>query len=385
MVSRYDQLCPVFFGNGALQKLPEAAQDLKIKKAIIVCDNGIVNSGICDRTADYLKSGGIDVVVYKGVMMDAPASCVIEGAGIAYENHVDGVVGLGGGSCLDAAKGISILAANMHIPLKEMLCGTSPEYHPLPKIMVPTTAGTGSECTIFAVISDTDSARKRSLFTSPDAAVVDPMLTVGLSPDITAYTGMDAFSHSVEAYTSIRPNPHSDLLSLNAIRRISTWLPSAYKYPNWLEARENMALASNFAGIAFSNSATHIGHAMAHAIGATYHVPHGIACSWVMPGVLNVLAKYLPQKVADICSAMGYSLASSALSTEKLGQYASDAVCGLMRKINIPDCSAYGLKETDLEKCGEYACGEKLRSLCGAPVTDEEIHQILVCVPQIYY
>lgn len=376
MISRYTQLCPIIFGCGALERLPEVLDEAGIHTPLIVTDQGVAASGILGRVEALLTKQDFHYTVYDAVQMDAPDYCCTQAAQLAEDAGIDGVIALGGGSCLDAGKAVSVLCTNRDQTITELITGTAYKKAPLPAVMIPTTSGTGSESTIFAVVSCSQDGRKRSVFTHAALGIVDPELTVGLPADITAYTGMDALAHAVEAYTSIRPNPHSDLLSLDAIRRITKWLPVACREPGNLEARENLALASNFAGIAFNNSATHIGHAIAHAVGAILHVPHGIACAWDTPEVLYLMGRYLPARARMIGQAMGLELPET-LSGEQLGEALRDRVHQLMGQIGIPTCAELGISEEMLASCGDYAVTEKLRGLCGAPVTDDEVRMAL--------
>ena len=379
-MKKYTQTCPVYFGAGAISCLPDRLKECRAERPMFVTGQTVSSCGILDKAAAFLEEAGIEYLVYNQMKMDAPDYLCTEAAKYAQENGADAIIGLGGGSCLDAAKAIAVLCGNPENTITQLITGTPFEHKPLPMILIPTTSGTGSENTIFAVITCSQDGRKRSLFVSADAAIVDPELTLTLPASVTAYTGMDALAHAVEAYTSCRPSCSSDMMSLEAIRKIAKWLPAACEDGQNMEARENMAAASNFAGIAFNNSATHIGHAMAHAIGATLHVPHGIACAWVTPEVLKLMAKYLPGRAADIAAALGMENTEKP-GPEELGIRIAAEVRALMRKTGIPSCEQQHVSKEMMASCGDYAVMEKLRGLCGAPVTDDEIRLALVnCV-----
>ncbi len=377
MISKYVQPCPITFGRGALGQLPALLEEAGVCRPLIITDRGVAAAGLLARTERLLAAGGVSYTSYDAMLPDTPDYCCTQAAQQAAEFGADGVIGLGGGSCMDAAKAVSVLCANREQTITQLITGTPFRQKPLPSILIPTTAGTGSESTIFAVVSCSEDGRKRSLFTYASMGVLDPELTVDLPPEVTAYTGMDALAHAVEAYTSVRPNPQSDLLSLDAIRRIAAWLPAACREGQNMQARENLCLASNFAGIAFNNSATHIGHAMAHAMGAILHLSHGIACAWDVPEVLYLMARYLPEKARQIGCALGIVPAQE-LSGEELGEVLRRHVHRFMKEIGIPTCAALGIDEEKLASCGDYAVSEKLRGLCGAPVTNGEIRQALV-------
>lgn len=382
MITKYLQTCPVHFGCGALSRLTDILKEFNALRPLIVTGKNVSASPIFKKLSDILTNAGIEYSVYNEMKMDAPDYLCSAAADQAEAFGADSIIGFGGGSCLDAAKAIAVLCTNRENSITQLITGTQFKNRPLPMILVPTTSGTGSENTIFAVITCSEDGRKRSLFVAASAAIVDPELTLDLPELVTAYTGMDALAHSVEAYTSCRPNPHSDMMSLKAINLIAKWLPIACEDGDCIEARENMAIASNFAGIAFNNSATHIGHAMAHAIGAILHVPHGIACAWDTPEVLKLMAKYLPERARDVAQALEIERCRE-MQPDRLADVLSTHVRSLMRKIGIPTCADMNVTGEMMASCGDYATTEKLRGLCGAPVTDEEIRQALVnCVSE---
>lgn len=367
MISRYTQTCPVIFGSGAIGQIGDILKEVKVTRPFIVTDSGVTKAGITKRLKDLIARAGFECESFDGMQMDAPDVLCERAAGMAMQFRADGIIGLGGGSCMDAAKAVAVLSGNPHQNITELITGTMYEHQPIPMIMIPTTSGTGSENTIYAVVTCSQDGRKRSIITPADIAVVDPELTLGLNRQVTGYTGMDALSHSIEAYTSIRVNPQSDIFCIRAIEIVGVWLKKACDDGQNLEAREKMALASNLAGISFNSSATHIGHAMAHAIGAVFHVPHGIACAWVIPEVIEVMQKYMPERIEDIAEAMNTK-----------GNHLKEHIYDLMENIGIPSAHDYGIGKEEILTCLDYACTEVLRGRCGADVSDEEIRQALI-------
>lgn len=383
MISKYWQTCPVTFGSGALKRLPMIMRETGITRPVIVTGPSVSKTAGFESLKMLLAEEKTEYCIYDKMKMDAPDTLCTEAADLGMAFDADGVIAFGGGSCLDAGKAVAVLCANPEQKILELITGTPFKNRALPMILIPTTAGTGSENTIFAVISCSADGRKRSLFVSANAAIVDPELTLSTPASVTAFTGMDALAHAVEAYTSIRPGPHSDMMSLDAIRRLVKWLPVACREPENLTARENLALASNLAGIAFNNASTHIGHAVAHAIGAVHHVPHGIACAWATPEVLKLMAKYLPERARDLADALGIPVPENE-AENVLGRRLAEGVRRLMKELSIPDTAAFGLDAEKMAPCGDYAVTEKLRGLCGAPVTDDEVRQILVNCAEEY-
>lgn len=375
---RYSQLCPVHFGTGAIRDVPEIAKELGIKTALIVTDMTVQSTGHPDRVMGFLTEAGIRAVVFSDVEMDAPDYCVNAGAELASAVGADGVIAIGGGSCLDAAKAISFVAANFSKIKIQDVFDTPPRSMelnpPLKNIMIPTTSGTGSEVTIVAVVSDTEKRRKCGCLIPPNVAIVDPELTVGLAPLITAYTAMDAFSHCTEALASKGNNPHSDLLALNAIKRILNWVPVAVSDSNNLEAREQLAIASNFAGKAFNDSMVHIGHALAHGLGSQHHVPHGIACALVTPIVLEYTAISRPNIFRELAALLGIE---EFVSDENLGKALGDAVRAFIKEIGIPSLQQLGISREDTIACANYARTEDMRFAGLIEIPDEELEQML--------
>ena len=384
-MSRYSQLCPVYCGSGEVNNTGTIAKELGMTNVLVVTEKTIVETGIPQKVIDSLLKSGINVSVYDGVKMDAPDTTVIEGAKLAESTGADGIIGCGGGSSLDTAKGIALYFTNKKtVDIKKMIHfdpANPVTLNPaLKTIMVPTTSGTGSESTFVAVITDTDTHQKCGCIVWANAAIVDPDLTVGLGKTITAYTGMDAFSHCNECLCNVMPNPHSDTLALNSMERIYKWLPVAVENPDCKEARYNLAIASNFAGIAFQDSQVNVGHAMAHALGARLHVPHGIGCALVTPSVIELVAGARPEiyrKVAEI-----FELEIS--SDEELPTKLADAVRSFNRRIGIPSMKDLGITREQVLSTVNYALSEMMRMGCIVPQDEAIITDMMAKVYDTY-
>ena len=350
MVSRYHQLCPVTYGPGAVASSGEVCKQMGLEKVLLVTDPAVLKLGHTQKVMDSLTAAGVAYQVFDHIETDAPDYTVAEGAELARTFGAQGVLSIGGGSTLDTGKGIAAFAVNGKTMDEFLDISVPPSPGPqLPVISVPTTAGTGSENTIVAVITNTKTHWKCGVFAPPAAAIVDPELTLTVPADITAYTGMDAFSHCSEVLSSaFVANPHSDTLAYDGLERIARWLPVAVKEPDNLEARDNLAIASNYAGIAFADAAVHLGHAMAHAMGAHYHIPHGIACAWVTPVIIEYMADACPAKFERMGRILGANLSGH---VDTLGKEVGDAVRALSKTVGIPSCSAFQLTCASLTSC----------------------------------
>lgn len=338
MNSIYQQKAPVLFGCGVVSELGEKLKGLGGTKAFCVYDAGVGASGIADRIIGILKAAGIETVPYDKVGSEAPDSLVNAGADFARASGVDCVVGIGGGSCLDISKFFAVLLTNPG-PVSDYYAYKVPKHLPhVPIVLIPTCSGTGSEVTAHGVVHDEATNKKEAVLCYSDLSFLDPELTVTAPPKVTAFTGMDAMSHAAEAYTSNVPNPRSDLLALDAIRRISGNIERAFKNGADIEARTELALGSNFAGIAFNDAGVHFGHAIAHTFGLELGLPHGIGCALVLPEVLAFSEKVIPERIENIRKALGAAD----------GQSAADFVRELMRKVEIPSLSSLGHSR---EKC----------------------------------
>jgi alcohol dehydrogenase len=237
---------------------------------------------------------------------------------------------------MDTAKAVNILLTNPS-PIGKYLPGPGMSFAKPGKalILIPTTSGTGSEVTPIAVLTITERHAKGGIMgpaCRASLAIVDPSLAAGMPPSITADTGMDAFAHAAEAITSIQANPMSDILAEKAIGLICAYLPKVVKDGTDMEARTNMSFAAMLAGYAFSDAITHFGHAIGHSLGAKYHIPHGNACGIALPGVMEFVAKAVPERVRYVGKAMGLDMPDT-LSIEQTGKRVADAIRALSAEI----------------------------------------------------
>lgn len=280
--------CPtkIICGKDALHKLPVKLNDRNVTKPLVVTDANLRKLGVADAVLNPLNEADIPFALYDQVPPDSSLSVVNEVAALYKREGCDGWIALGGGSVIDTAKGA---AAAVSVGEKDFaaLQGSEILQDSLdPLIAVPTTAGTGSEVTLVAVVANTEEHTKLS-YTSyrlvPDIAFLDPKLTASLPPRLTATTGIDALTHAIEAYTSVQKNPVSDALACQAIRLITGNLAHSCAHPEDLDARTNLALGSLLAGASFSNAMVGIVHALGHSLGGLCHIPHGHAMMLLLP------------------------------------------------------------------------------------------------------
>jgi len=312
----FNTVAQVVVSSGAAGDLGEYCRQLNMRRVLLVTDPGLVAAGLIAPVADALKENLDTLVVFDGVTADPADSVVAEAADIARDNAVDGVIAVGGGSSMDVAKVVSVLLKGAQ-SLASMYGVDQVQGDRLPLILVPTTAGTGSEVTPVAVITTgaTTKAGVSSRVLLPDIAVLDAELTVGLPAAVTAMTGVDAMVHAIEAFTSrIKKNPVSDMLAQQALKLLSHHLRRVLEDPTDLEAREAMLLGSMMAGQAFANAPVGAVHALAYPLGGHYHIPHGLSNSLMLPTVLAFNAREAEQYYADLCRSLPGNIPPSSVS-----------------------------------------------------------------------
>ncbi|MGE5679018.1 MAG: iron-containing alcohol dehydrogenase [Pseudomonadota bacterium] len=344
MITSYNVFVPSIMGNGSSLRTGLKVRELGCKNVMVVYDKGLKAAGISDTIVENIRNAGIDTVCFDGVLPDPPDTMVEEAAEIARLEGIDGIVAIGGGSAIDTAKGINVLINNTP-PIMNYFGVQKSLKRGVPMVFIPTTSGTGSEVTNMCVISCTSRGNKDSVV-SPvcvaTLAILDPELTLGLPPKMTAATGADALAHAVESMTGGQSNPLSDALARDAIRTIAKWLPIAYQDGSNLEAREQMLLASMFAGMAFTNGLVHLGHSIGHTLGAHFHIPHGIACGVTLPEVIEYTSKTEYKKVRMICECLGADVPEEA-TPEEVGSAARMALRVLLKSIGIPNIKELGI------------------------------------------
>jgi alcohol dehydrogenase len=297
----------IVFGTGSFKKLAEQVQTLQGRCPLIVLDKNMAAAGFSKTVTDVLAGSGLKLSFFEQAEPEPRLELADEGARAALKEKCDLVVGIGGGSAMDLAKAIAAVAGNKGKAADYLGLNKVPGPG-LPTVMVPTTAGTGSEVTFTAVFVRRNLKKKEGMnspFLYPDIALLDPELTLTLPPEPTATTGLDALCHAIESYTSIQASPMSEMISLEAIRLISDHLRTCVHNSTDLEAREQMLLGSLYAGLGLANAGVTAVHSLSYPLGGKYGVPHGLANTLLLP---HVIAFNLPgnlEKFAVIAEVMG--------------------------------------------------------------------------------
>jgi alcohol dehydrogenase class IV len=338
-------------GQDAVGSLGVEVKKLGATKVLVITDPGVLQAGLIDKVLAPLKSAGLVFEVFSGVQPEPPARIIDECAAQVRKGGFDLILGIGGGSSLDTAKAAGILAANPGSILEYAGMDMVPKRG-LPSVLIPTTAGTGSETTRVLVMTDEAVNTKKVVFSDhllPDLAILDPMLTLSVPPKVTADTGMDALVHAIETYVSVNTTPYAEILALQSIRMIAAHLPMAYAKGSNVAARYNMLLAANLSGLAFASGGLGAVHGLAYVLGTEYHMSHGRSNAIMLPHVMDFNKVGNLQKFADIAEAMGQPV--EGLSVSEAADLAVEAVFDLMRAVNAsPWLSDYGVAKEDLPK-----------------------------------
>lgn len=367
------------FGAGMIAQLGDMVRAEIGTRVLLVTDPGMVQTGIVPQVCDVLQAAGVEALLYADVQADPPESIIDAAVKAAQTEAVEGVIGLGGGSSLDVAKLAALLAKGQQ-SLSEIYGIGNAVGPKLPLVLIPTTAGTGSEVTPISIVT-TGKSEKIGVVSPvilPEIAVLDPELTVGLPAHVTAATGIDAMVHAIEAYASASPNnnPISRMLAKEALRLMGGALERAVTTPDDIAARTDMLLGSMLAGQAFANSPVAAVHALAYPIGGHFKVPHGLSNALVLPHVLRFNAVTAPEPYAEIApcafpelGGLESQAAASAFieAMEKLSK-----ACGLQQ--NLRDV---GIAKGDLDLLASDAMNQtRLLVNNPRPLTEEDARAI---------
>lgn len=349
----------VLFGNGIVEQLPVKLREFDNDRILIVTDKGIRQAGLLDPLERRLANAGFHVTVFDDVEPDPGLDTVHRGAAFFKEQRSNFIVALGGGSPMDTAKGIRILADHGGNVRDYVGLNKVPGRSSIPLVTIPTTSGTGSEVTIFAVLSDWEQNLKitiNSPYLAADLALVDPLLTISVPPLITAATGIDALAHAIETYVSNLAQPPADALALKAIEVIGANLRAAVANGSKTEPRTGMSLGSLLAGMAFNNAFLGITHSLGAALSGRAHVGHGLAIGSLLPYVMeyNTIANF--EKYRMIALALGEEI--NGLNQRDAAHAAATAVRHLIEDIQLPSrLREFGVKEEDLKEMASNAIG----------------------------
>lgn len=340
---------------GSVNALPEIIEKNKCSRVLIITDPGVYSLGLTARLEQTLKNAGIFYLVYSKTVANPTTSNVDEALGLYRENSCDALIGFGGGSSMDCAKAVGARAVKPHQSLAQMK-GILKVRRKLPLLIaIPTTAGTGSETTLAAIITDAETRHKYAINDFPlipRYAVLDPKVTLGLPPFVTATTGMDALTHAVEAYIGNSTTYGTRKNALKAVSLVFENLDTAYTDGQNIEARKNMLKASFYAGCAFSKSYVGYVHAVAHSLGGEYNVAHGLANAVLLPFVLESYGPCIYKKLHKLAIAAG--LADNGTPEDLAAWNFIEAIKDMKKRLGIRDIIPE-IREADIPKLARYA------------------------------
>jgi len=363
----------LIFGVGTVEKVGEKTKELGKSRALIITDKGIVGAGLLERVLTPLEQAGVQAHIFDQIEPNPRDHTVVKAFEFGKKKKCELIIGLGGGSPIDAAKAVGVLMSNPG-PLQDYLRGTAVKNPLPPLIAIPTTAGTGSEVTQFSVVTDTERSFKTGIgspLLMPKVAIVDPSLMESMPPSLAAATGMDALTHAIEAFVSVNSQPFSDAMALHAIRLIGAYLRPSVANGSDQEARSQMAIASTLAGVAFSNAGVGLVHAMSHPLGGRFDVPHGVANAILLPFVMqfNLIARL--ERFGQVAQTLGEKVEE--LSAVGAGKKAVEAVRQLSADIGIPGhLSGVGVKAEGLPLVAADALNMKRAISCNPRVVKQE-------------
>lgn len=370
----YSEFCipsSVFYGQNSLSQLGDQVK-ANGRKVLLISDRIIEKIGHVKTCRNILEEIDISYISYLDVNTEPTDLHVEEALQLCLKEQCDVIVAIGGGSCIDAAKAVAVLTTNGGY-IGDYMGGKSPiEKNPIPLIAIPTTAGTGSEVTNATVITNTREDIKMMIKHPaflPTVAIVDPMLTTSTPSTVTAATGIDALCHAIEAYISRLSQPLTDTLALSAIEAILNNIKVAYEDGENIAARQQMAIASMQAGIAFSNASVTLVHGMSRPIGALFHVPHGVSNAMLLPGVLEFTKESTIDKLATIGRMI--SPTSTTLTDKELADIAINKIKQLCWELNIPNMKTWGIDEQKFQQVLDKMATDAIAS--GSPANNPKV------------
>ncbi len=339
------------FGAGCIEEIGKIAHSLTMKKALIVTDSFLTKTGVAQKIVDILQNAGVESVIFDEVVPNPTDRNVEDGEALYKKEGCDAIITLGGGSSHDCGKGIALVCQNGgRIHDYEGVDVSKKQLMPL--IAINTTAGTASEMTRFAIITDTKRHVKMAILdwrVTPLVAINDANLMASMPPSLTAATGMDALTHAIEAYVSTAHTPLTDCAALKAISLISRYLPIAVANGDDLEARENMAYAQYLAGVAFNNASLGYVHAMAHQLGGVYNLPHGVCNALLLPYVCKFNLIGAGERYVDIAKEMGLCVKHK--NVRQIGLELVQYIKDFGDNLGIPaNLAVLGVQEEDFHK-----------------------------------
>lgn len=353
MINQFRFIIPtkINYGAGNLSMLPRELEKLGARKVMVVTDSKLISLRLVERLEKFLA--GYDYVIYDKIEQNPKDYNITNATAYAVRENVDTIIAFGGGSPNDAAKMIAVMAAQGG-DIKEYIFHKRKIEKKLNLIAIPTTAGTGSEVTFWSVITESEEKLKYSIrnpLLAPDIAIVDPELTLTVPPDITATTGIDALTHAIEGYTSLRSEPIADAMALCAISHITKYIEEAVKDGSNIEARDKMMIGSLMAGMSIVNTDVGAVHCMAEALGSTYDAPHGTCNSVLLPYVMEYNVIESEMKYARMANYMNV-YGPNDLMTASEG---IEHIKILSKRIGLPNIRSLNVKPDDFPMLADMA------------------------------
>lgn len=359
------------YGQDAFSRVGKETS-LRGKKALLVSDKIMESLGYVEKCIRFLQEEKVQIEVYTGVASEPTDQYVDESLTLFQETNCDVIISLGGGSCIDTAKAVAVLATNGGYIGDYMGGAKNAGTAPTPHIAIPTTAGTGSEVTDATVITNRSNDEKMMIKQSafmPAVAIVDPLLSISSPKRVTAATGIDALSHAIEAYLSKKAQPMTDNLALAAIQLIMPNLQHAYENPDDIKAREAMSTGSMYAGMAFSNASVCLVHGMSRPIGALFHVPHGESNAMLLPAVLEFSKEACKERLATIGRI--FSTDPEEMKVDEAADFAVGRIKKLCKDLEIPNLKEWGIEQEKFERAIRKMASDAVRS--GSPANNPRV------------
>ena len=367
----------IIYGKESAKRIGEVANRLGLKKVQVVTDAGLVKSGVAEKILQFLKSSGIQTVLFDKVEYNPTVQTTDAAKEQFIAEKCDGIVAVGGGSPMDAGKAVGVLATNPGLAAEYL--GIGKVKNPgVPVVCLPTTSGTSAEITDGAVLSEPEKKTKmglRSPYVAPTVAILDPLLTLTLPPAPTRESGLDALAHAIESYINLNAWTPTEVLTLKGIELIGRHLRTATHRGSDYEARDGMMMGSLLAGMGLHTTWVNLVHAITGPLGGFYNLPHGAANAIVLPHAMRFLLPKAVSKFADIARALGGKV--DHLSERQAAEKAVEEVEQLSRDVGMPGgLSVYGVKEADLPKLSETIAGSFLLPLAPRIATARDILEI---------
>lgn len=368
----------VIAGVGSVSQLSAIAEEYKAKNIILLTDKGIYETGITLAVENILSQ--YDITIIKDIPPEPEYVQVLKIYNEIKHEKFDLIVAVGGGSVMDTAKILSVLATNPEYE-NNILDPTLIKNRGIKSVFIPTTAGTGSEATPNSIVVVPEKELKVGIVTSyfiPDCVILDAEMTMKLPPSVTATTGLDAFCHAIECFISKKANPFSDMFALKAINLIAENIRKAYRDGRNVAARENMLLAAFYGGMCIASSSTVAVHALSYPLGGKYRIPHGMSNAILLPYVMEYNADYIQDKFKEVAHAMGIET----LNSDNISRIVVDEIFKLTGDLGIPrDFKKYGITKKDLEILVEGAAAvTRLLNNNPKPMTKDDIRNIYLKV-----